>query len=167
MLAGVAGGVAEMVDADPSIIRIVWALLVFLTGGLALVVYVVMAIVVPERPDGVDIGRARDATAGGASGTAGTPWTSGPVPGGGWVAPDGSVVPMAPSPSAGRGRHRDPADRARGGLIAGLLLILVGGFFLVRQFVPSIDLGFWWPTVAIGLGVLLIILALIPSRRSG
>ena len=50
MIAGVAGGVAERLDADPSIIRIVWAVLIFLTGGLALLVYVVMAIVVPERP---------------------------------------------------------------------------------------------------------------------
>ena len=50
MIAGVAGGVAERLDADPSIIRIVWAVLIFLTGGLALLVYIVMAIVVPERP---------------------------------------------------------------------------------------------------------------------
>ena len=48
MLAGVAGGLAEMWGADPSLVRIVWALLVVLTGGVALVVYIVMAIVVPE-----------------------------------------------------------------------------------------------------------------------
>ena len=35
MLAGVAGGLAEMWDADPSLVRIVWALLVFVTGGFA------------------------------------------------------------------------------------------------------------------------------------
>src|SRR4249919_4083224 len=52
MLAGVAGGVAEMLDADPSIIRIVWALLAVLTGGIALLVYIVMAVVVPEAPPG-------------------------------------------------------------------------------------------------------------------
>lgn len=160
MLAGVAGGLAEMLDADPSIIRIVWAVLVFLTGGLALLVYIVMAIVVPERPEGVEIGRQADPSGGGS--------TSGPVPEGGWVAPDGSVVPRASgSTPTGRGRPRDHADRTRGGLVAGLILILIGGFFLVRQFVPSIDLGFWWPTVAIGFGVLLIVLALMPSRRSG
>ncbi len=51
MLAGVAGGLAEMWDADPSLVRIVWALLVVLTGGIALVVYIVMAIVVPEEDD--------------------------------------------------------------------------------------------------------------------
>ena len=49
MLAGVAGGLAEMWDADPSLIRIVWALLAILTGGLALIVYIVMAIVVPDE----------------------------------------------------------------------------------------------------------------------
>src|SRR6478609_8673851 len=56
VLAGVAGGVAEMVDADPSLIRVVWAVLIVLTGGLALLVYVVMAIVVPEAPIGEERG---------------------------------------------------------------------------------------------------------------
>ena len=55
ILAGVAGGLAENLDVDPSVIRIVWALLVFLTGGIALLVYIVMAIVVPERPEGMPI----------------------------------------------------------------------------------------------------------------
>src|SRR5512132_797184 len=51
MLAGVAGGLAELWDADPSLVRLVWALLVVLTGGIALVVYIVLAIVVPEEDD--------------------------------------------------------------------------------------------------------------------
>jgi len=54
MLAGVAAGVAENLDADPSIIRIAWALLTIFTGGIALVVYIVMAIVVPEDPGEYD-----------------------------------------------------------------------------------------------------------------
>lgn len=48
MLAGVAGGLAERWDVDPSLVRVVWAVLVVLTGGIALLVYIVMAIVVPE-----------------------------------------------------------------------------------------------------------------------
>ena len=35
MLAGVAAGVAETLDADPSLVRIVWALLAIFTGGIA------------------------------------------------------------------------------------------------------------------------------------
>src|SRR4051812_50145387 len=55
MIAGVAGGVAEHLDADPSIIRIVWAVLIFLTGGLGLLGFIVMAFVVPPRPPGMGV----------------------------------------------------------------------------------------------------------------
>jgi phage shock protein C len=48
---GVAGGLAERLGADPSLVRLVWALLVIFTGGLALVVYIVTALVVPEEPE--------------------------------------------------------------------------------------------------------------------
>jgi phage shock protein C len=158
MLAGVAGGVAETLDADPSLIRIVWALLVVLTGGVALIVYVVMAIVVPERPPGMPIERPEPFAGASALAT--------PVPEGAWRAPDGSAVPMAPSATRSA-RRRDPADRTRGGLIAGLLLILLGGFFLARQLLPSIDWGLWWPVVAIAAGVVLVFAALLPPRRPG
>jgi phage shock protein C len=140
MLAGVAGGLAEMLDIDPSIIRIVWAIVIVLTGGLALLVYIVMAIVVPERPVGVEARHADGPPAGAAPGQAGS----------------------TPGPARRSGR----SDGARGGLVAGLVLILIGGFFLVRELIPSIDLGFWWPTVAIGLGVVLVVVALLPSRGS-
>ena len=50
MLAGVAGGLAEHWDADPSLVRLVWALLVIFTGGIALIVYIVMALVLPDGP---------------------------------------------------------------------------------------------------------------------
>src|SRR5258708_32551147 len=51
MLAGVAGGLAELWDADPSLVRVVWVILVPLTGGFALLAYVIMALVVPEEED--------------------------------------------------------------------------------------------------------------------
>ena len=49
----------------------------------------------------------------------------------------------------------------------GLLFILIGGVFLIRQLVPAFDLGLWWPTVAIGVGILLVLVALLPPRQSG
>ena len=155
MLTGVAGGVAEALDADPSLIRIVWAVLVVLTGGIALLVYIVMAIVVPERPDGVPIAR---------FGSGGDPPPGGPVPEGEWRAPDGTTVPAAVAAGTGR-RQRDPADQTRVGLIAGFLLIVLGGFFLVRQLLPALDLGLWWPFAAIVAGILLVVVALLPPRR--
>ena len=151
MLAGVAGGLAENLDVDPSLVRIVWAVLIVLTGGLAFLVYVVMAIVVPERPAGVAVGRPGEPR--------GAPDAAG-------VASPASNPSGASRASPAGPRRSDHSDATRGGLVAGLILILVGGFFLVRQLLPSIDLGFWWPTVAIGLGIVLVVVALLPSRRS-
>ena len=146
MLAGVAGGLAEMLDIDPSLVRVVWAVLIVLTGGLAFLVYVVMAIVVPERPSGVVPDRPRAE--------------------GGDNAPAAAVANPVSGPSAGSGRRSDRSDATRGGLVAGLILIVVGGFFLARQLLPSFDFGLWWPVLAIGLGVVLVVVALVPSRHS-
>lgn len=52
MIFGVAGGMAEWMDLDPAIVRLVWALLI-LAGGVGLLLYIVAAIVVPEAPLGV------------------------------------------------------------------------------------------------------------------
>ena len=158
MITGVAGGVAEHLDADPSIIRIVWALLIFLTGGLALLVYIVMAIVVPERPAGEDPAR-----------TPSEPWaptTEEPVPAGSWRAPDGSTVLMATTTTRPPRRRRDPADRARAGLIVGVVLIGLGGLALIRQFLPTFGFDLWWPSLLVGLGIVLIVVAVMPGRRS-
>ena len=119
-----------------------------LTGGLAFLVYIVMAIVVPERPVGVAVGRQGDDGRGGAD------------------APERPPSPASGAPSPAHSRRSDRSDATRGGLVAGLVLIVVGGFFLVRELLPAIDLGFWWPTVAIGLGIVLVVVALMPSRRS-
>lgn len=48
-IAGVAAGVAEYFDLDPTIVRLVWLVSIFF-GGFGLLLYVVMAIVVPNEP---------------------------------------------------------------------------------------------------------------------
>jgi len=47
MIAGIASGVAEYFNIDPTIVRVLWALTVFF-GGFGAVVYLIMWIVVPE-----------------------------------------------------------------------------------------------------------------------
>ena len=87
------------------------------------------------------------------------------MPPGEWRGPDGSTVPLASAAAGGSRRRRDPADQTRVGLIAGFLLIVLGGFFLIRQLLPALDLGLWWPLAAIVAGVLLVVVALLPPRR--
>ncbi len=173
MLAGVAGGLAHVMDADPSLIRIVWVVVTLLSGGLALIVYIIMAIVVPEAPVGWE------AQHGGPVAPTAPPQ---PVPPGGWVGPDGSVVPFAGGPAEAGGATsppgaagpvswgydspRPPRDGRLAGVVIGLILILLGGAFLVREFIPEVDLSVVWPALAIGLGILLLLLSVRPSHTS-
>ena len=51
MLGGVCGGLAEHIDVDPSIIRLVCVVLILFTWGLFIIVYIAAWIIIPESPD--------------------------------------------------------------------------------------------------------------------
>ena len=50
MLAGVCGGIGEYLEVDPTLIRLV-AVLLALAGGPGVIAYIILWLVVPERPD--------------------------------------------------------------------------------------------------------------------
>ena len=50
-IAGVASGVAEFFDLDPTVVRVVWFFSIFF-GGLGIFVYIAMALIVPLEPLG-------------------------------------------------------------------------------------------------------------------
>lgn len=51
MVAGVCGGIAEYLNVDPTLVRLGFVLLAF-AGGSAILLYIVLAIVVPRAPTG-------------------------------------------------------------------------------------------------------------------
>ena len=51
-IAGVCGGLAEYLNIDASIIRIIWALLI-LCAGTGLIAYIACALIIPEDPGNV------------------------------------------------------------------------------------------------------------------
>jgi phage shock protein C len=204
MIAGVAGGLAELWDADPSLIRIVWALLVFLTGGLALLVYIIMAIVVPEEetwgagqsapspgpapatppapPPPVTTSAeapgtmapgddATVATTASAAAAAAPPPTSAPPlvapapePGAMWAAPpvDAGRAARAEARAArraARAERRASGGGVSGSMIGGLVLIAIGVFFLAREWLPQFSFDWFWPSMLILLGILLLVAA--------
>ena len=48
VLSGVAGGMAEYFEIDPVFVRLGWVASVFVTGGISILIYIVMIIVVPR-----------------------------------------------------------------------------------------------------------------------
>jgi phage shock protein PspC (stress-responsive transcriptional regulator) len=50
-IAGVSAGMAYYLNIDPTIIRLLWVVGVFATGGVALFIYVILAIVLPESDE--------------------------------------------------------------------------------------------------------------------
>lgn len=51
MLGGICGGLAEYLDVDPSIIRLVCVVLIVLSWGLFLLVYIAAWIIIPASPE--------------------------------------------------------------------------------------------------------------------
>lgn len=173
VIAGVAGGLAVWLNIDPSLVRIAWVLLGLFSGGIFVLVYFVMMIVVPLPPPGW-VPQAR--------GTGGGAWPPGGgwVPGSGWSpgAPGASAVPEwdpgsssggAPgdatqtgwtTPPQGYAAPQQPwvaprVDTGSAGIVAGVVLVLIGAWFLVDQYI-NIDWDLAWPVVVIVLGALLI-----------
>ena len=136
MVGGVAAGLANWLRADPALIRIAWALLVPLTGGAALVAYIVAWIVVPEEPRHPAVV------------SAAPPQESTDATG----ATAGEVVPADASTDSNR-----PGDRTAFYIGGGL--VLIGLWFLVREYMPEIRWDLIWPLLLVGAGVLIVVSA--------
>lgn len=52
MLAGVCGGIAEYFNIDVTLIRLIWALVSIPSFGTGIIIYIIAAIIIPERPYG-------------------------------------------------------------------------------------------------------------------
>jgi len=51
MISGVCGGIAEYFEMDPTLIRLIFVLLA-MAGGPGLIAYIILAIIIPEKPVG-------------------------------------------------------------------------------------------------------------------
>jgi phage shock protein PspC (stress-responsive transcriptional regulator) len=49
MIAGICAGMGEFANIDPTIVRLIAVILIFLTGPVVVVGYLVMALIIPEK----------------------------------------------------------------------------------------------------------------------
>ena len=157
-LAGVAGGMAEYLEIDPTVVRLVWILSIFL-GGFGILLYIIMAFIVPLDPRGMP---------GPGFGSWQAPGPSGASPDGGgadagvapdgtatpyWTAPDGTATPYWTAPD-----RRSDTRGGRGGLIIGVMLIVFGAIALVNVLLPGWAIGVaLGPAFLVALGIALLV----------
>jgi len=134
-LAGVASGMAEYLGLDPTVVRILWILSVFF-GGFTILLYVILALVIPLEPIGNPDapGTEGDATA------SHTAWAAGPA--------------------TGAHEHRSRGE-GRLGLALGVLLVAFGSIALLGTVLPGWVAGVaLWPAFLVALGIALVVVAI-------
>ena len=141
ILGGVAAGLAAYLNTDPALVRIAWAILVPLTGGAAFIAYIVGWIVIPEEP-------------------AGSPMAVGSAAAGEEPAAGDTGAPTWTPPEAA---HRSSGGNA--GVWVGVALVVLGVWFLVREYVPDFNWNLIWPLFIVAVGALILITA--TRRREG
>jgi phage shock protein C len=167
VIGGVAAGLGVWMNIDPTIVRLAWVLLAIFTGGVFLVIYIVMLFVVPLPPQGWMPSPGADTTRGvPAEPTAPGGWQEPPTPSAGWPdAPAASAGwPQGPAPSGG---WTPPAiGNGNAGIVGGVILVLLGAWFLIDQYV-DIDWTLLWPVLVMLAGAALIVLAARRGRTPG
>ena len=168
MISGVAGGIAEIVKIDPTLVRLLWVLIALVTSGVGLLAYLAMWVIVPPR----SVADARAAAEAGpkqavdqSDPPAPAATATGAGESQGTAEPSAAVAP--PPAKAGR------APRSNTPIIAGVMLIVTGALFLVDNLVPFDYWSFigdavgltldYWPIFLIAAGAILLFSRLRPG----
>src|SRR5450759_2391258 len=150
-LAGVAAGMAEYFDLDPTVVRILWILSAFL-GGFTILLYIILAFVVPLEPATMP---GPGSWPGAGTEQAGEVPDSAQDPGAG-SPPDGGTTNLgwhAPVPD----QRPDSRRGGRGGLYVGVLLVVFGAIAMADTLIPGwAGVSLMGPALLIALGTVLL-----------
>lgn len=128
MIGGVAGGLAEYFEIDPTIVRIIFIVTLFIGGG-GFLAYIILWIVVPEEPF-IFV----------------TPDSSSQQ-----TPPSEGEQKTQQTPQFDYESHRQKRRN-----FGGAILIVIGVLFLMDNFIPRFHFGDFWPLILIAIGIALI-----------
>lgn len=129
VVAGVCGGLGDYLNVDPILFRVLFVL-AFLIGGSGLLVYIILWIVIPSDNYIINETNLNDNTM-------------------------NDEMNNTEQQSNSSENQKKP-QKNDGNLWGGLILITLGGIFLIDRFVPRIDFGDLWPLILIVVGIILI-----------
>ncbi|MGC8634714.1 MAG: PspC domain-containing protein [Candidatus Limnocylindrales bacterium] len=111
----------------------------------------------PGTQPGAGTGPAAGAGVPGQSAGAWGPWGPPPPPGTDWRTARAYARAQRRAERAYWRSQRWGGDASSAGLVFGLILVLLGGIFLLQQTVPGLDMALFWPAALIVIGVLLLV----------
>ncbi len=134
IIAGICGGIAEYFDIDPTLVRIIAVLTIFV-NGIGLIAYLIAWIVIPQNAEQSSEQNSKEEK--------------------------GELREKAEKIAQNIGKHinedldKDSYKKDRR-IIGGLILLGLGCLFLINNFLPHLSLGKLWPLILIiiGLGIL-------------
>ncbi len=128
-IGGVAGGLAEHFTIDPVLVRVAFVLAALFGGG-GVIIYIILWIVIPEKP--VNINSTSNENK------------------------NSESIDSEINNSYNMENNFDQKKEKRnyhGNLTGGLILITLGILFLIDRFVPQINFGDLWPIILIVIGI--------------
>ena len=136
VFAGVAGGLGDYFNVDPIIFRIGFIALA-LGAGSGVLIYILLWIFVPQtkQPFNPFFENMENME---------NPFEKKPV--------DPNLAEKDPM-----GGNPPPSPRRNGGLWGGVMLITIGGLFLISNIIPNISFHELWPVILIAVGVMIIL----------
>ena len=135
MIGGVCGGLAEYFAIDPVIVRLIFVLAVIF-GGSGILAYIILWIIIPQKPFII------------------TPYSTNAPSGDSQQSAEEKKSENSESKMNFANNNKTQSNRS---IYAGAFLILLGGIFLLDNFVPRFHFGDFWPVILIGLGIAIIL----------
>lgn len=130
MLGGVCGGLGEYFDIDPVIIRVLFVVAVLFGGG-GILAYIILWIVIPQKPFTIPKANQESKT-------------------------DSETSGENRNDNSFR-QYVVEKRRMNKNSLAGIILIFLGVLFLLDNFVPRFSFHDFWPLILIGIGFALIL----------
>ncbi|MCL5411874.1 MAG: PspC domain-containing protein [Patescibacteria group bacterium] len=128
IIAGVAGGLGEYFEVDPTLVRIVFVLLTLISGGLGILFYIILAIILPCCPENE------------------TPRKEEPKK------PADEIKQNVQSLASELKNRRNIFEEKKN--FIGILLILLGMFILLEELLPEwVNMNLLWPVIIILIGL--------------
>jgi phage shock protein PspC (stress-responsive transcriptional regulator) len=137
MLGGVAAGLAEYFEIDPTIVRVLFVVTLFL-GGTGVIAYIILWMIVPEEQIKFPGSETTEEKS------------------------EGKIPKEENQFNAKEYYSSLDRQREKRRTIAGFILLALGLIFLADNFIPRIRFGDFWPLILVVAGIVI----LINSKRS-